>query len=144
MIKTLTLSDFHTTTRPEKGGDLLNMLNVPLSKIKISDNTILNLQKKNPYNYSYLKNKGREGVTTKNKSPLNNMRVFMLRDSFTTAMEPFVSETFSHSEFVWTHNFNSQYNAILKYKPDIVIHEMVERYAHTLLNDNPPLKGGKP
>jgi len=142
-LNILDLKDFNVKTRPEKGGDLLNMLNVPLEKLKLKDNAILVLNKKTPYKYKYLKNAGRKGVKTQNPKPLNNLKVFVLRDSFTTAMEPFISETFNEANFVWTHNFNSQYEAILKYKPDIVIHEMVERYAHTLLNDNPPIKGGK-
>lgn len=138
----LELKDFEVKTRPEKGGDLLNMLNVPLQKLKLKDNSILVLNKKVPYNYKYIKKEARKGVKTQNNKPLNPLRVFVLRDSFTTAMEPFISETFKEANFVWTHNFNSQYENILKYKPDIVIHEMVERYAHTLLNDTPPLKGG--
>lgn len=142
-LNVLELNDFEVKTRPEKGGDLLNMLNVPLQKLKLEDNSILVLDKKVPYNYNYLKNKGTKGVHTKNAKPLNNLRVFVLRDSFTTAMEPFVSETFAEANYVWTHNFNNQYKEILKFKPDIVIYEMVERYAHTLLNDTPPLKGGK-
>lgn len=142
-FKALTLSDFNIKTRPEKGGDLLNMLNVPVAKLKMKNNSILQLHPQTPYNYKYIKNKGRKGVKTRNDSPLNNLRVFVLRDSFTTAMEPYISETFQESEFVWTHNFNSQYENILKYKPDIVIHEMVERYAHTLLVDTPPIKGEK-
>lgn len=142
-LKSLTLSDFNIKTRPEKGGDLLNMLNVPVAKLKLKNNSILQLHPQTPYSYKYIKNKGREGVKTRNDSPLNNLRVFVLRDSFTTAMEPYISETFQESEFVWTHNFNSQYENILKYKPDIVIHEMVERYAHTLLVDTPPIKGEK-
>lgn len=142
-LTVLELNDFEIKTRPEKGGDLLNMLNVPLQKLKMKDNSILVLDKKNPYNYKYLKNKSTKGVHTKNAKPLNKLRVFVLRDSFTTAMEPFVSETFAEANYVWTHNFNNQYKEILKFKPDIVIHEMVERYAHVLLNDNPPLKGGK-
>lgn len=142
-LNILELKDFEVKTRPEKGGDLLNMLNVPLPKLKLKENSILTLHKKVPYNYKYIKNEARKGVRTKNNKPLNQLRIFVLRDSFTTAMEPFVSETFAEANFVWTHNFNSQYNEILKYKPDIVIHEMVERYAHTLLNDTPPIKGGK-
>lgn len=142
-LHTLTLADFNVKTRPEKGGDLLNMLNVPLEKLKLKENSILQLTPKKAYGYKYIQNQARKGVHTKNAKPLNKLRVFVLRDSFTTAMEPFISETFGESKFVWTHNFNSQYENILKYKPDIVIHEMVERYAHTLLTDTPPIKGGK-
>lgn len=142
-LKILSLSDFNVKTRPEKGGDLLNMLKVSVNKLKIKDNAILELSPKTKYNYTYIQNQGPKGVKTKNSKPLNKLRVFVLRDSFTTAMEPFVSESFQEAEFVWDHNFNSQYENILKYKPDIVIHEMVERGVHALFIDTPPLKGGK-
>lgn len=141
-LNSLTLADFNVTNIPEKGGDLLNMLNLPIKKLKLKDDKILSLNHKTSYDYKYLKNDGVNGVKTQNVKPLNDLRVFVLRDSFTTAMEPFISETFRQAEFVWTHNFNAQYQAILDYKPDIVIHEMVERYAHTLLIDNPPITGG--
>lgn len=139
-LKCMKLKDFNIAHVEEKHGDLLNMLNVPIEKLEIKDNKVLRLDKKSPYNYKYLKNNGREGVSTENPNPLNQLRVFVLRDSFTTAMEPFVSETFKCSEYVWTHNFNEQYDEILKYKPDIVVQEIVERYAHTLLIDSPSIK----
>lgn len=134
-VKSLTFDDFVKEFVPEKSGELLGMLNIKIEDVEIPDNKVLLLKKKSKYNYVYIKNKGRKGVEIVNKNPLNNLRLLMLRDSFTEAMEPYFSETFSEAKYIWNHNFNANYEAIRAYKPNIVIHEMVERYVHVLLLD---------
>lgn len=134
-VKSLTFDDFVKESVPEKGGDLLGMLNIKLKEVEIPDNKVISLKKKTKYNYTYLRNEDKKGVKIVNKNPLNNLRLLMLRDSFTSAMVPYFSETFSEAKYIWDHNFNANYEAIRTYKPDIVIHEIVERYAHVLLLD---------
>ena len=134
-VKSLTFNDFVKESVPEKSGDLLKMLNIKVEEVEIPENKVLSLKKKTKYNYTYLRNEDKKGVEIVNKNPLNNLRLLMLRDSFTNAMVPYFSETFSEAKYIWDHNFNANYEAICTYKPDIVIHEIVERYAHVLLLD---------
>ena len=51
--------------------------------------------------------------------------VYVIRDSFSIALVPFIKDSFSTSVFNWTLSFNQE--DILKNKPDIVIMEIVER-----------------
>ena len=75
--------------------------------------------------YKYEKNEGRSGVRTIGDSNLPKAIVF--RDSFMTALQPFVSTMFSDAIFHWT-MFSEEYKAqILENKPDIIIWEVVER-----------------
>ena len=88
--------------------------------------------------FVYEKNEGVKGVITKSEK---KYKVLVFRDSFTEAMLPYLSETFGEVEYIWNHNFNSYQDKIREYKPDIVIHEMVERYIDVLKIDTPKLEG---
>ena len=70
---------------------------------------------------------------------MNNKRLVMLRDSFTSAMEPYFSQAFAHSTYIWSPNFNENYEYIINDNPDIVIQEVVERLLPDLLIDTPAL-----
>lgn len=59
------------------------------------------------------------------KSSANNLKILVFRDSFGTALMQFFAENFGESLFIWDHYFNK--DLILSEKPDIVIHEIVER-----------------
>lgn len=58
-------------------------------------------------------------------SGYNKLRVIMFRDSFTDALQPFLSNTFGYINYKWTYKIDK--GIILKEKPDIVIFEVVER-----------------
>ena len=63
--------------------------------------------------------------------PNNKLPVLVaFRDSFSTALVPFMSEDFSRSVFLWQHNVDL--SIIDKEKPDIVILEFVERFSSNL------------
>ena len=74
-------------------------------------------------------------VVKENNSFSNPFKLVMFRDSFTTELIPFMSEHFSKSIYVWDSRFNV--DIIKREKPDVVIHELVERYLNVLLQDNP-------
>jgi hypothetical protein len=57
--------------------------------------------------------------------------LLMFHDSFTRALRPFLSESFSRNVFVWTDKID--YSIIDKEKPNIVVIEFVERYSDMLL-----------
>lgn len=59
-----------------------------------------------------------------------NMRVMVLRDSFTKFVQPFLSLTFGSSSY-WR-SYNIDYAQIDQEKPDIVILQVVERYLELL------------
>lgn len=82
--------------------------------------------------YTYLKNEGRDGVHTKGMDE-NLPRALIFRDSFFTALEPFVSPLFSEAEYRWKNFSDEDKSSVLLYKPDIIIFECVERCAPGLV-----------
>lgn len=59
-------------------------------------------------------------------------RALVLRDSFTTALQPYLSENFSHAAFCWQHNLPA--TLVAAHKPDVVLEVYCERF----LMDNVP------
>ena len=57
----------------------------------------------------------------------NAPRVIIIRDSFTDFMEPYLNETFSEILYLSHGNRVLDEETVLKFKPDIVIHAMIER-----------------
>ena len=64
------------------------------------------------------------------KNTTKKLKVLLFRDSFASALKPFINETFGECIYIWSHNFDKE--LILKEKPDIVISEYVERYLERL------------
>lgn len=117
-------------------GDLVNMLALR----DVPPTTYLRPKPIAGWHFKYLKNEGRTGVHTVN--PQKSLRVLMFRDSFTTALVPYISETFGEVEYIWDNDMNSPKNQekIKSFKPDIVIQETVSRYVHVLSKDTPFLE----
>ena len=59
-------------------------------------------------------------------------RLIVFRDSFASALVPFLSNCFSRSVYVWS--FSQDPGLITQEKPNIVIDEINERYLYTLLH----------
>lgn len=55
----------------------------------------------------------------------NNKKLLMFRDSFATAMIPYINKEFTESIFLWSHEFDK--SLIEVEKPDVVVIEVVER-----------------
>jgi alginate O-acetyltransferase complex protein AlgJ len=64
-------------------------------------------------------------------------RVFVLRDSFSGYLIPFLAERASFSEFHWSHRLMAP--LVLAQKPDIVVDEMAERHLYNFVPENAPL-----
>ncbi len=143
-IKSLKLDDFTVSSVKSTGGDLFNFLGFKMKDVENYNCDYLNLElKTRKWNYikkEEARKKWGNYLFNSNPEPLNNIDVVLLRDSFTTAMVPYLSESFSNTHYFWTHNFNVVYPEILEIKPQIVAHEMVERYAPSLLIDVSKLK----
>ncbi len=60
------------------------------------------------------------------KSDVNNLKVLVLHDSFTTHLKQFIKESFGEVVFIWDTKFNKA--LIEKERPDIVIQIIVERH----------------
>ncbi len=91
-----------------------------------------------PKNYTYTEEKlygGRHDsyVVTTLKQPSYG-KILVFRDSFASALIPYLSESFSRAVYVWSPSVD--YNLIKAEKPDIVIIEFVERLSDVLLNIN--------
>ncbi|RLA10981.1 MAG: hypothetical protein DRQ60_10520 [Gammaproteobacteria bacterium] len=70
--------------------------------------------------------KGRRPVLTTCHAA--KLKALIFRDSFTTRMLPFLAENFNTAVFAWqTYDPTVVEEAILKYQPDIVIEQVVER-----------------
>jgi hypothetical protein len=62
-------------------------------------------------------------------------RVLVFRDCFTDELIPFLSENFNRTVYVDTHEFDLE--IIKKEKPDIFIHQIIEKFLRALLLENP-------
>lgn len=120
----------------KNSGDLVNMLALK----DVQPTPYLRPKPAEGWHFTYLKNEGRDGVHTVN--PQRPLRVLMFRDSFTTALVPYISETFGEVEYIWDNDINAPKNQvkIKEFKPDIVIQETVSRYVHSLGKDTPTLE----
>jgi hypothetical protein len=70
-------------------------------------------------------------IKLSNSSVKDGLRLYMIRDSFTVNMLPFLSESFKQCTYVWTSKFDKK--AVLDEEPDVVVYEVVERYLQNLV-----------
>lgn len=73
-------------------------------------------------------------VYNENMNSDNEFKLLMFRDSFTTALVPYLSENFRNSLYIWDNHFNA--DIIKREKPDIVVLEVVERSLHNVAFEN--------
>lgn len=74
-------------------------------------------------------------------SGVNDLKVIFFCDSFTGAMRKYLSQTFGTIYFIADHHkFNNYQKFIVTHKPDLVIHEVVGKYAADWLQDTPKLE----
>jgi hypothetical protein len=76
--------------------------------------------------YCYTKNERKDGIVTEN-TDIALPRAVIFRDSFFTALEPFISTLFSSAEYHWRWFTEQDTQAVLQNKPDIIIWEVGER-----------------
>lgn len=66
-------------------------------------------------------------------NPRGKYKVMVFRDSFTIALQPYLSETFHEVIYFWDHRMDHYREEILAEKPDIVIVEVLSRHAQVPL-----------
>lgn len=99
---------------------------------------------KNGFHYEVVEEKKRPSgqeyfIRTKNAG--KPYKVVVFRDSFSTALLPYLSETFGEVVYIWDHHLNLYSSLVRDEKPQIVIHEMVSRLADSLLKETPDWRG---
>ena len=147
--------DYIKLKTPYLDGDLLKMLGtdskkyqndryyrlIPKNEHSFSviriDNNYQKITLDREYDFSSSSITRRNLLVTSSSKPL---KVLILRDSFSISMIKYMSETFGNVEYVNEKNFNNLQDKIISEKPDIVIHEIVERYTGTLKTEVPKLK----
>lgn len=132
-LKPMEMSEFDIIREMGDGGDLAQML----SMNKYIREEWIRLVPRKPLVSVPMEFTGQAGDGSVNLRLMGTgdkelPRAVMFRDSFAEAMIPFLSEHFSRILYAWTHNFD--FEIIRQERPDVVIHEMVERYLHVLLN----------
>jgi hypothetical protein len=108
----------------DSSGDIVKMLNLE----NYGKRTIPNIRPVAGWDsyYEYIKNEGKNGIITNNNDQLLP-KAIIFRDSFFSALEPFVSTQFSSVEYNGRWFNEADKNYILENKPDIIIWEVVER-----------------
>jgi len=137
-IQPLHIDDFKIFIKKGKGGDLAGML---MMRDYFSEEW-LHLIYKKIYQALDVKIKkdqkpyAPKKVVIKKTDNLDLPRVLIYRDCFSDRLIPYLSENFSRSVYVDTHEFDLK--IIKKEKPDIFIHQIIEKFLRVLLLENPP------
>ncbi|QLA19433.1 alginate O-acetyltransferase AlgX-related protein [Desulfolutivibrio sulfoxidireducens] len=63
-------------------------------------------------------------------------KALFFRDSFSSAMIPFLAGRFQSAVFLWTHAYHP--DIVAAERPDVVVLEVVERYQYAFCLENPP------
>jgi hypothetical protein len=125
-------SEFNATTRQLDGRDLAAMIG--LKRVLHEDD--LRLVPKAPRHYKVIEPAG--GYATGGTGliiteiPGSTLpRAVIFRDSFTSALAPFLSEHFSRAVYLWQNDFDSE--VVEREHPDIVIQEIVGRHLYLFI-----------
>lgn len=117
------------TVKNENNGDLLQMIGLKTFRPKTEIN--FSVHKNN--NFKYLKNADYDGIITENVDK-SLPTALIYRDSFGSALVPFLSTQFSKVDYEWKLLTSDDKDFILQQKPDILIFEIVERNLNKLID----------
>ncbi len=138
-IKPLKLEDFTVTKEVNHEGDLLAMLGYN-SNFFATRYTLYPKDSIEPtFIYStkpiIIRNGFEKWKMPNNKTSLS---IFVIRDSYTTHMKKFISASFENSVYAWMPEIPIY--KIAEEKPDIVLHEIFERFVHFNLELPPEIE----
>ena len=125
-------SAFTATSRMLSGRDLAGI--VGLKRVLSEED--LQLLPKKPHAYVVVEPKGSyatagEGRIVTEIPGSHLPRAVIFRDSFTSALAPYLSEHFSRAVYLWQNDFDA--NEVLKEHADVVIEEIVGRHLHNFI-----------
>lgn len=126
------LSEFDQITVLAPGMDLAGMIGL---KRDLGEED-LRLVPKQPRQYVVVEPKGNiveagEGRIVTEIPGSTLPRAVVFRDSFASAVAPFLSEHFSRVVYLWQYNFDA--DAVLAEHPDVVIQEIIGRHLYTFI-----------
>lgn len=107
-------------------GDLINMMGVKPNGVQVK------------YTNTYLPDISvetmveQDNILSYKSSNKNGEKLLMFRDSFSTALIPYLNKNFEESTFIWSYQFDK--NIIEQEKPDLVVFEVVERNVDVFKN----------
>lgn len=116
-------------------GDLAKMLGMDFTE-QMKDVSYVVPEPVNGWHYQIVeekKSKDGRSVFIRTVNNDKTLKVMVFRDSFTIALQPYLSETFHEVLFYWDHDIYKNREVIVKEKPDIVIAETVSRHADNVL-----------
>lgn len=126
------------TKKKFEGKELERMLNLEIDEYKDIEYINLSVEHPNAVKVENAKTYPKATFIENTRKPY---KLFVLGDSFTGAMLPFLGETFKSTTYtVKNHDLYNDQDLIMKIKPDIVVIEVVGKYVGDLLKDSPPLK----
>jgi len=125
-------SDFEAVARDTRGLDLAGMLG--LTRVLREED--LALVPKRPRQARVIEPPGaeptaQEGLLITEIPGSTLPRAVIVRDSFMSALVPFLSEHFSRAVYVWQKDFDA--TTIKEERPDVVIHEIVGRHLYNFI-----------
>ena len=123
VLKPHTLADYKVTWQEEVGGDLSSMLGLELKELKPSfvlsnDSSCIAELPVNDYPVKTL--------IYENQSASSNLTLLIFRDSFTTAMIPFLQPHFKRIVLIWDTPYSKE--LVKKVDPEIVLECYATRY----------------
>ncbi|KUG28947.1 hypothetical protein ASZ90_001172 [hydrocarbon metagenome] len=147
-IPPLDAADFDVTEAVIPGGDLAGMLLLP----DVWPETDIRLTPKDPRGkgvrvsfgaprpYADPANHPDRAMVVAETGDARLPRALFFRDSFSSAMIPFLAGRFQSAVFVWNHAYSP--DIVAAERPDVVVLEVVERYQYAFCLDNPPEPSG--
>ena len=125
-------SDFDAVTRHTRGRDLAGMLGLT----RVLSEEDLALVPKRPRQARVVEPPGasptaEEGLLITEIPGSRFPKAVIVRDSFMTALVPFLSEHFSRAVYVWQKDFDA--TTVKEERPDVVIHEIVGRHLYNFI-----------
>jgi len=133
-IKSVSLNEVDIETKISWKEDLTNLLDIRVKEIKelyrVKNPKSQKIKSRLTIPDDYKRKP--ETFERRYKSNSNGLKVLIFRDSFSTAMEKYLAESFGETIFIMSSIIDK--DLIQKEKPDIVIHEIIERNIDVLLN----------
>lgn len=112
--------------KQKRVGDLSAMMN---AKHILSDNPQIKFKKDECIPKKVITEKEKNTSDIYTYCDTKNLKVVVFRDSFFTALIPFISRKFGEVKYIWKYpDIYEVINVVEKYNPDIIIDQIVERY----------------
>lgn len=133
-IKSVSLNEVNKEPRISWTEDLTKLLDIRVKEVgekyTVKNPNSQKIESRLPIPDNYKRKP--ETYESRYKSSSNALKVLVFRDSFSTTMEKYLAESFGETVFIWSSIIDK--DLILEEKPDIVIHEIIERNIDILLN----------